>query len=119
MTIPEFFSDSGRVQAYQEWLHHPITQRVLEIAKHHSRPMRLDISSGPGGNSLSEQALFGHGFNIGQADMLSLISEMDKHAEALKLQDQYQNRALFSDYGARLEVAKVKKGRLSSGKSEG
>lgn len=118
MTIQEFFSDPSRAKAYQEWLSNPITQRVLDIAKHHARPMRLDMTAGQG-TSLSEQALFGHGFNIGQTGMLSLVSEMDKHAEALKLQDQYQTQALFSDYGARQEVAKVKKGRIASGKSEG
>lgn len=95
MKLEEFFSDPVRTQQYREWLKHPVTERVIEILEEISPPIPLNVTSG---QSLGEQSLYLHGYNLGQTTILNLLRGLDMTSNYLK----QAQKGLNPDYGASL-----------------
>ena len=71
--------DPKVVEGYREWLHSPMTQKMLEIGNALARPTALSEATG-------EAALLSYGFMQGTHALLDLFTNLEGYAKQLEQQ---------------------------------
>jgi len=98
MTINQIVRDTELLKTYREWLNHPMTKILKDMATKFSRPVGLPTVTG-------ESALYAQGHAVASSNFLRIIFELEDLAEEqrqvakMKLDPEYGLKAILDADG--------------------
>lgn len=98
MTVQDILRDPELLKSYREWLSHPMTKTMRDMAVKFSRPVGLPTVSG-------DSALYAQGHAVASSNFLRVIFELEDLVEEqrqiakLKMDPEYGLRSIMENYG--------------------